>query len=687
MGSRQRVQSEALRQVAVQLRTPGRTLSEHFATLCRAGAEFLEVSRASVWLFNEDRSLLGCANGYERDGEQHCSGQQLLAEHYPRYFSACSDLQALAVRDVHADPRVAELCTYFTEAGIRSMLDAPIYVGSAALGVVCHEDTSRARDWTPEEQAFAAWLAQLAANVIAADRWRAREEELRRSEALYRSIVEDFTDVVVRIDREGRIVEVNPMATELRGSDPVEMQGRTVFEITPPEEHHVFLDAVRQATPQSPVVHYTHHALGVGGERMLFDWTSRVFFDEHGQPTDCRSIGRDVTEQRRREAKLREAERLQALAVFSGGIAHDLNNLLTPVLVFTDAAISSLPSDRAEVDDLKEVSKAAMRARSLVRQVLLFSRPSEGVERTTMDPTPYVSEASALVRASAPSSVEFDTTLPQERAAIRADPSDLFQIVSNLCTNAVQAMPTGGHLRVTASLEPETYRIEVADTGAGIPREVADSIFDPFFTTKPVGEGTGLGLSVIRSIVEQLGGTITFESKPGQGTTFVVRLPLTRAPDERPENPSDTRQRSAGSEHLLVVDDEPHVLHSVCGGLRALGYEVTPEQSALDAMARLERNETFDLVLTDDTMPAVSGLELARSMRERNIDVPIILMSGAAPPDESVDVSVSAVLTKPFRLSELATNVRAALDAATGVPAPRSEDADAERPTSRPTAE
>ncbi|MBL4686481.1 MAG: response regulator [Nannocystaceae bacterium] len=654
---RPRRHNEVLRELAVLLREPGRTLEQDLEALSRAAAEFLCVARASVWLFDEARTVLECATQYDREANRHSSGQRLVAEQVPTYFAACVDVQALAVADVRVDSRVAELAEHLSGAGIKAMLDAPIFVGAAALGVVRHEDT-RVRPWAEEETAFAASIAQLAANSVAATRWRARELALRKSEARYRSMVEDFSDFVVRTAPNGKIIEVNSAAAIAPGIDLADFPNLTVYDMVPAEERHIFVDAVRRCTPESPVVHYSHHVLARDGPWLAVDWTARAFFDEDGVVTSYQSIGRDVTEERRQQATLQEAQRLEALALFSGGIAHDLNNVLTPILMLSEAAVVSLPAELEEIEDLREISKAALRARALVRQVLMFARPSDGAQREVIDPAVYVIEAAGFIRATAQPSISHDVQVAEDCGAVRAAPTDLFQVVSNLCVNAIQAMPSGGQLRVVAAAEDGWFRLEVSDTGEGIPRDVAQRVFDPFFTTKPLGKGTGLGLSVIRSLVEHLGGSIRFESTVGKGTRFIVLLPQVEAEAGQGEvQPSS--EGLGGTEHVLLVDDEPGVLRSLAIGLSLLGYEVTCEARPHGALALLEDTD-FDIVVTDQTMPEMSGVELAAAIAVLRPNLPVVLMSGGEIDGDAAS-SVRATLSKPLRIPELAACVRSVL--------------------------
>ena len=564
-------------------------------------------------------------------------------------------------------PRTRELRDYFVESGIAALLDAPIFVGADALGVVCHEDAGEPRTWTAKEQAFAASVAQLAANSVAANRWRLREEALRRSEARYRSMVQDVTDYVVRSDHTGRILHVNSAVGVAHGTDPDELRGSTVFDMAPPGEHHIFLDAVRATTPESPVARYCHHVLHNDGSQGLVEWASRTFFGEDGKPTGYRAIGRDITEQRKREESLREAQRLEALALFAGGMAHDLNNLLLPILVLTDSVLAGLGPDSPESEDLREVSRAAIRARSLVRQVLMFARPADGPARDVLSVAPYVREAVDFVRTVAPASVEFEVDIPSDCGRVSATSSDIVQIFSNLCTNAVQAMPNGGRLHIAARVDDDADEVcvDVSDTGEGIPKSLATRIYEPFVTTKPIGKGTGLGLSVTRSLVEELDGRISFESTEGRGTRFTVVFPLLAGASAPVEKQQGTVTPLRGTERVLIIDDEPVVVRAVAVGLERLGYEVVTEATPSVALARLER-ESFDIVVTDFAMPEMSGVDVATRIRKEHACLPIILMSGGVVSDLQ-DSLVDGLVQKPFLVDEFAASLRAVIDGRSSV--------------------
>jgi CheY-like chemotaxis protein/two-component sensor histidine kinase len=366
-----------------------------------------------------------------------------------------------------------------------------------------------------------------------------------------------------------------------------------------------------------------------------------------------------------RQERLRDAQRFEALAILAGGMAHDFNNLLTPILSFTDLAQTSLPQESEEREYLGYVMEAAMRARDLARLVLVFSKKGGPRERHPVYAGHFIREILMFLRATASSRIRFHENVDLDCGVINASPTDLYQILSNLCTNAIQAMPAGGDLTVTCSKvkrdDNEMLQIEVIDTGSGIQKERMGQIFDPFFTTKPQGEGTGLGLPVVRSIIEELGGTIACQSVQGKGTAFVLYLPLVDVlPSAEMEGVPPAVLR--GSEHILVVDDENFIALALRNGLERLGYTVTTRSSANEALTTFrEAPARYDAVVTDFTMPYMTGIELGWQIHNERPDVPVLLMSGYGQiltPAEVTRAGVVACITKPFVTEEVATELR-----------------------------
>jgi PAS domain S-box-containing protein len=387
-------------------------------------------------------------------------------------------------------------------------------------------------------------------------------------------------------------------------------------------------------------------------------------------------------EREKLQRQLRQAQKMEAIGTLAGGIAHDFNNMLVPILAYSEMLLESLPdSDQEKKHDLKEVLKAAKRARDLVKQILTFSRQTEH-EHEPLLITPIIKESLKLLKASLPSNIETSFIFNADKSTILGEPTQVQQIVMNLCTNSYHAMrDNGGQLEVVLDeveidredflqnkqLEPGSYvKLSISDTGHGIEKQVLDRIFEPYFTTKKQGEGTGLGLSVVHGIVKKYGGDITVYSEIGRGTSMHVYLPTITAAEDTGELPQEVLPLPGGSEHILLVDDEEPIIQSTSHILESLGYKVTARTSSLEALEEFKnRCDAFDLVITDQTMPKMTGDRLSEEMLRIRPDIPIILCTGfSSTIDErrAKEIGIKEFLMKPFIRKDLATTIRLALE-------------------------
>jgi PAS domain S-box-containing protein len=404
-------------------------------------------------------------------------------------------------------------------------------------------------------------------------------------------------------------------------------------------------------------------------------------------PLLCARLERDIKEQERLhaaeerislESQLRQSQKLETIGTLAGGIAHDFNNILTPILAYSQMAASVLEQEHPMRANIEEVVNSANRAKELVKQILTFSRQSEQ-QRFPMDPAPIIKEALKLMRASIPSTIEIRQDIDTKCGAILADPSQIHQVLMNLCTNAYHAMQDHGGV-LTVALKPctvddelsrthpnltpgEYVHLTVADTGSGIDAQTLERIFEPFFTTKQVGEGTGLGLSVVHGIVTKYEGAITVRSEPGNGTTFDVYLPRVHSKQLKPIQ--DEIPVVGGHEHILVIDDEPIVAETTKNVLERLGYTITVRTSSLEALELFRQDPNrFDLVITDQTMPHLTGDRLAKELIAARVDIPIILMTGFSQTmdeERCQKLGIDRFLMKPLLPTELARAVRSVL--------------------------
>ncbi len=380
------------------------------------------------------------------------------------------------------------------------------------------------------------------------------------------------------------------------------------------------------------------------------------------------------------ERQLQQVMKLQAIGTLAGGIAHDFNNILFPIVGYTELTMDEVPEDSQAGQNLKEVLKATNRAKELVQQILTFSRQG-GQERKPLQVQSLIKEALKLLRATIPSSIEIECNVNEKCGSIMGDPTQIHQIIMNLCTNAYHAMQeTGGGLEVSLkevdiSYETSVERVgmkigrhlelTVKDAGHGMGPEVLERIFEPYYTTKEQGKGTGLGLSVIHGIIKNHGGDISVSSQPGKGSTFTVYLPVIDDIDIEIE-PEAVAAATQGSERILLIDDEKPIIDIEQQILERLGYKVTSKtdsQEALEEFAALPEN--FDLVITDMTMPKMTGDQLARKLMDIKPGIPVILCTGfneTINEEKALAMGIDKFIMKPIVKDELANTIRTVLD-------------------------
>ena len=393
---------------------------------------------------------------------------------------------------------------------------------------------------------------------------------------------------------------------------------------------------------------------------------------------------REVTEDRQRRQHMQVQDRLATVGQLAAGIAHDFNNLLTPILLYTEMNVSDAPQGSSMRDNLEQVLIAASRARDLIYQILAFSRQGAVQERKPIQLRPYIREVLKLMQAVLPSTITVREVIADETGSVLANPIQIQQILMNLCTNAYHAMrQQGGTLTVSLDtyvadadfvarrthLRAGPYvRVTVGDTGHGMTPSTMEHIFDPFFTTKAAGEGTGMGLSVVYGIVMGYDGDITVDSTPGRGSTFQIHLP--QISDVAESEATAPTPLSGSNKHILLVDDEEPIVRVTKVVLQSLGYTVTDHINSVAALADFrERPEQFDLVITDLTMPRMTGIALAQALHDIRPDLPILLVSGAHEMLQSETAETAGVrdtLMKPFLMSDLAKKAHRLLSADVG---------------------
>ena len=380
------------------------------------------------------------------------------------------------------------------------------------------------------------------------------------------------------------------------------------------------------------------------------------------------------------ERQLQQAMKLQAIGTLAGGIAHDFNNILSPIIGYTELTMDDIPEDSQARNYLERILKATNRAKELVQQILMFSR-QDCQERKPLKVQNLIKEALKLLRATIPATVEINCDVGEDCGPIMGDPTQIHQVIMNLCTNAYHAMQeTGGSLDVSLKEIDISYnqtmerlgmklgkhlQLTVKDAGHGMEPEVLERIFEPYYTTKEKGKGTGLGLSVIDGIVKNHGGDITVSSQPGKGTVFNIYLPVIDHIDVETES-AETTIAANGSECILLIDDEEQIIDFEQQILQRLGYKViskTDSEEALEEFAA--QPDQFDLVITDMTMPKMTGDQLARKMMDIKPEIPVILCTGfneAITEEKALAMGIDKFVMKPIVKDKLANTIRAVLD-------------------------
>jgi PAS domain S-box-containing protein len=505
-----------------------------------------------------------------------------------------------------------------------------------------------------------------------------RRHAAEESEARYKLLVENQTDLIAKVDLAGRFLFVSPSYCHTFGKREEDLLGKEFMPLVHQEDQEATAKAMASLYEPPYTCHVEQRAFTTNGWRWLA-WADTAVLNDEGEVVAIIGVGRDVTARKHLEDQLRQSQKLQAIGQLAGGAAHDFNNVLQAMLGHLDLAMARLGPDSPATADLRQIERGALRAAGLTRQLLAFSR-RQVIKPTDLDVNRVVADMLDLVRRAIPETIELKFSPGSRSLIVHADASQLEQLLMNLCLNARDAMPAGGTLtlRTTAvEIEPASEPavappgrwvvVEVVDTGVGMNTETRERIFEPFFTTKAVGEGTGLGLATVYGIVEQHGGVVSVESELGAGSTFRVCLPaVDRDVAASPE--SDEDPALGGVETILLAEDDEMVRAVAQRILNDAGYRVLCAADGTLAKALYEQHRgEIDLVLLDVVMPGLNGHQVHAAIRAMDGNCPVLFTSGYsgdAFPAGSQLSSGHDLLAKPYSRDVLLRRVRAVLDAA-----------------------
>ena len=510
---------------------------------------------------------------------------------------------------------------------------------------------------------------------------RESEERLKKSEERLKAIFLANPDPVAVYDVEGYPLYLNPAFTRVFGWSLDELQDKLI-PFVPKDQQEKVKSKIQKVYESGSPVQFETTRLSKGGKTIDILLSAAIIKDIQGIHNGLVVNLKDITDKKKLENQLQQAQKMEAIGTLAGGIAHDFNNILSGIFGFAQLAKSHMTDHEKANKDIDRIVEGAQKASDLVQQILTFSRKTSN-EKQPLILSIVIKEALKLLRASIPATIEIKENI-NSQAAVMADSTKIHQVMMNLCTNAFHSMQeTGGvltvgvtnekisgqnHIPGSKMLSGEYLKIEVSDTGPGMDPKILDNIFDPYFTTKEPGKGTGMGLAVVHGIIEEHKGHIQVRNKSGKGSSFYVYLPVSkRLVPPIPKTKKDILP--GGSERIMVIDDEETILEVTKIFLELYGYKVHPFSDGGTALEVFKKDPClFDLIITDMTMPGMTGEKLSMEMLKIRSNIPIFLCSGyneKISGDKALEMGIRKYLKKPFPLNVLAKKIRDTLDSDT----------------------
>ncbi len=637
---------------------------------------FLNMDKVNIFTYGDKGTTLSCR--YEWCGPGISSKMESLQDipvrEYAWFHDQFRKQGCVQVEQLSELPKEAEAeLDRFKKLKVKSLLCLPMYSReelTAFISFVCLKEERR---WSKEEIALLKLLGDLFHQTMLRQQSRQQVERLQLA-------IDQAAEFILLLNGEGRIVYSNAVFAKVCGvSNGAGVVGRLFRELPPAGIGGDSFASIWAVNCKEQG--WTGRLSGqqFDGTILQQELTISPIREGDGPVSLYVMVGRDISRQLELESHLQQAQKMESIGTLAGGIAHDFNNILSAIMGYTELARLYMDKDHPSMSHLKEVTRASQRAADLVSQILTFSR-KEQRELVAINMQPIINEPLKLLRASLPTTIEIRQEIG-ETGQVLADGTQLHQVIMNLCTNASHAMIGGGVLEVCLKevelslksvrfmpdLKPGTYaRLTISDTGCGMSRQVLEHIFDPYFTTKAKGKGTGLGLAVVQGIIKSFGGNISVGSRLGEGSIFTIFLPVVEAVvgDDRLEE--DEGDVPGGMERVLLVDDEQALVHLQTMTLEELGYAVVPFSSSAQACEAFgETPDAFDIVISDMTMPEMTGLQLAAEVAKIREDIPFIICTGYSDglgPERIAEFGVNCVLSKPVQRRDLALAIRRLLD-------------------------
>ena len=636
----------------------------------------MRVDRVGVWLLSEDRTEMHCVTQFESSGKVHTRGAVQITANYPKYWEAIRKDSYINADDAQKDSRTAEfLDDLLIPMGITSMLDAGIQIDGRIKGVVCFEHTGPQRIWQADEQAFVNTIATIAAQILVnTERRRVDADRERLTTA-----IEQAGEAVVITDPKGIIQYINPAFERITGYAREEVLGQNPRILKSGEQDEEFYQTLwdiilRGDTWRGKMVNKKKNGTLYTEETVISPVT-----DTQGRIAHFVAVKKDVTRELALKNQLHQAQKVESIGRLAGGVAHDLNNLLSPILGYAEMLREDLASEDTKLESVDEILNAGMKARDLVRQLLAFSR-KQTLELKRIEINTVLKNFRKLLRRTIREDIAIKYNLEPAPLPVMADVNQMEQVIMNLVVNAADAMPTGGFLTIETAraaldeeyagmrpgVKPGDYLLlAFSDTGCGMDDYTRENIFEPFFSTK--GEqGTGLGLATVYGIIKQHNGNIWVYSEPDKGTTFKVYLPLAGDADVPSKALTKPTKNLKGSECVLLVEDNDQVRLLANAILNRQGYRVILAKGGDEAIKALEQHDgPLHLLLTDVVMPGMNGKVLFEKICKSYPDIKVLYMSGYTTNviahsgilDEGVQF-----IQKPFTVKGLAEKIRIVLE-------------------------